>query len=208
MAIGRYFTHMLPFVQLVALSFPALSLASSVEINTTSGNVRGVVDSDFPNVAQYRNIPFAESPVGNLRFASPVKKVAESQTIDATNYGPACLQYISDSTPATVLTYVPGLTLEDINGTSEDCLSLAVWTPTNATASSKLPVMIWIYGGAFTTGGLNTPFYVGANYVQRTQEHIIVAMNYRVNIMGTPNAAGLAATGKNLNFGLQDQRLA
>lgn len=87
---------------------------------------------------------------------------------------------------------------------AEDCLSLAIWTPANATAESKLPVLLYLTGGADQTGGVNIPTQLPPNMVSRSQKHIVVTTNYRVNIFGYPNARGLNQT----NLGLLDQRLA
>ena len=84
---------------------------------------------------------------------------------------------------------------------AEDCLSLAVWTPADATPDSKLPVVIYLTGGGDQTGGVNIPTQLPAQWVHRSQRHIVVTTNYRVNIFGYPHARGLngndahAATG-------------
>lgn len=88
---------------------------------------------------------------------------------------------------------------------AEDCLSLAVWTPANATAKSKLPVVVYLTGGGDVTGGVNIPTQLPPNWVHRTQNHIVVTTNYRVNIFGFPNARGLNGS---TNFAIQDQRMA
>jgi carboxylesterase type B len=86
----------------------------------------------------------------------------------------------------------------------EDCLSLAVWTPANVTADSKLPVVLYWTGGGDNTGGINIPTQLPANWVHRSQKHIVVTTNYRVNIFGFPNARGLNGS---TNFAMQDQRM-
>lgn len=87
---------------------------------------------------------------------------------------------------------------------AEDCLSLAIWTPSNATIRSKLPVMLFMTGGGDVTGGVNIPTQLPSEWVHRSQSHIVVTINYRVNIFSFPNARGLNQT----NFGLRDQRMA
>lgn len=91
---------------------------------------------------------------------------------------------------------------------AEDCLSLAIWTPANATAQSRLPVLHFLTGGGDVTGGVNIPTQLPPSLVNRSQEQggmIVVTTNYRVNVFSFPNAKGLD---NNTNFGLQDQRLA
>lgn len=87
---------------------------------------------------------------------------------------------------------------------AEDCLSLAIWTPSNATIHSKLPVMLFMTGGGDVTGGVNIPTQLPSEWVHRSQSHTVVTINYRVNIFSFPNARGLNQT----NFGLRDQRMA
>jgi carboxylesterase type B len=87
---------------------------------------------------------------------------------------------------------------------SEDCLYLAIWTPTNATHDSNLPVALFLPGGSFVTGGVDVPYQQPAPWVQRTQRHVFVSANYRVNIAGFPWAAGL----EEQNLGILDQRAA
>lgn len=78
-------------------------------------------------------------------------------------------------------------------------------TPANATPNSQLPVIHFLTGGGDVTGGINIPTQLPANWVHRSQNHIVVTTNYRVNIFSYPNARGLNGS---TNFGLQDQRMA
>lgn len=88
---------------------------------------------------------------------------------------------------------------------AEDCFTLAILTPASTTPDSKLPVVHFLTGGGDVTGGINIPTQMPANWVHRSQKHIVVTTNYRVNIFGYPNARGLNG---NTNFVLQDQRKA
>ncbi|KAJ7432830.1 Alpha/Beta hydrolase protein [Mycena galericulata] len=88
--------------------------------------------------------------------------------------------------------------------TSEDCLYLAVWTPANATFGSKLPVLFFMTGGGLQTGGVDIEWQLPTSWVERSQEHIVVTINYRLNIFGFPNARGLSEQ----NLGILDQRMA
>lgn len=94
---------------------------------------------------------------------------------------------------------------EVAQNSAEDCLSLAVWTPANISAQAKLPVVVYLTGGGDVTGGINIPTQLPANWVHRSQSHIVVTTNYRVNMFSFPNARGLNGS---TNFGLQDQRMA
>lgn len=83
-------------------------------------------------------------------------------------------------------------------------MTLSVWTPlTLPTNGTGLPVLVWIYGGGFQTGRTEVLYQIPSNWVQRTQSHIVVSIQYRLNIFGFPNAVGL----KDQNLGLLDQRL-
>jgi carboxylesterase type B len=86
---------------------------------------------------------------------------------------------------------------------SEDCLTINVFTPPNTNAGSKKPVMLWIYGGAFTIGDGGMAAFDPVQFVNN-QDLIVVTFNYRVNLFGFPGAPGL----EHLNPGLLDQRLA
>jgi carboxylesterase type B len=152
--------------------------------------------------------------VGKRRWASPERLDDSSDWIDSTTYGPSCPQYVSavptawalNITGNLIVNYGESLTAGLVaQNSDEDCLSLAVWTPAWATKESKLPVVVYLTGGGDVTGGINIPTQLPANWVHRTQYHIVVTTNYRVNIFGYPNARAL---GDNANFALQDQRMA
>ncbi|CAE6521281.1 unnamed protein product [Rhizoctonia solani] len=142
----------------------------------------------------FLGIPFAQPPVGRLRFKPPVAWAPGNTTeVDATQFGATCQQPTG---------YVP-----INNALSEDCLTLNIWKPTDVT--EKLPVMVYIYGGAFFLG--DTLTYPGAFLVNRANEIgkpiIYVSINYRVGIYGfPPGQAAYDAGGRNLGF--KDQRLA
>ncbi|KAL4897496.1 Alpha/Beta hydrolase protein [Aspergillus ambiguus] len=200
---------MLPIVFLLALagiSQPA-NAARPLHVETTIGNVYGMINGSAPDVAQFLGIPFAEPPVGELRFRPPQRK-RRGLHIDATRIGPSCPQYkLTKQNEPSVYTY-DAPWLQPYGPTSEDCLTLNVWTPRSAKSDDKLPVLFWVFGGGFYEGGLLTKAFEPSNWIQKSQSHIVVAINHRVNIFGFPNARGLAETGENLNFGLLDQRLA
>ncbi|OJJ46014.1 hypothetical protein ASPZODRAFT_67164 [Penicilliopsis zonata CBS 506.65] len=179
-------------------------------VDTTIGSLYGLVNGSTPSVAQFLGIPFAQPPLGDLRFAPPQPATVNRTAVyDATRQSPNCPQYpLTVTTDPSVYT-IDSPWLQPYGPWSEDCLTLDVYAPLNANREDDaLPVLIWLFGGGFYEGGLITNGFDGAPWVERTQEHIVVAVNYRNNIFGFPNAAGLAETGENLNLGLLDQRLA
>ena len=90
------------------------------------------------------------------------------------------------------------------HSSAEDCLSLAIWSPTNASDTSSLPVIMFMTGGGFNNGGIDIKYQLPHNWVQRTQAHIVVTINYRLSILGFPDAAGLDSQ----NLAFLDQRMA
>lgn len=131
-------------------------------VQLASGRVRGS-DGD---ILSFKGIPYAQAPVGNLRWKPPVPiapgaDAARDTIRDATAFGPACMQAAN----------VPK---------SEDCLFVNVWAPREAVArGDKLPVMVWVYGGSFHGGSGN----IDGTALAR-KGVVVVSMNYRVSTMG------------------------
>ena len=135
-------------------------------VKTSAGTVQGV---SLGAVNRFLGIPFAEPPVGELRWRPPREKVPWEGVLVADEYGPVPLQYPGISQ------YVPGL-----ENQSEDCLYLNVWAP--AGDASDLPVLVWIAGGAFQFGAGSMPAYDGTALAQKGA--VVVTINYRVGPMG------------------------
>lgn len=142
-------------------------------------------------IDNFLGIPFAQPPIGPLRFKPPVpwSPNNQSQLVNATSYGPACEQASS------VITR------------SEDCLTLDIYKPTNV--AEKLPVMVWIYGGAWTAG--SSAEYAGSEFVPGSirlgKPVVFVSINYRLGTFGFPPGQAAADAGI-INLGLKDQRVA
>jgi acetylcholinesterase len=141
--------------------------------HTSSGVVVGFVNDTTPNVAQFLGVPFAEDPIGALRWAPPVLK-SGNRTINATAFGNNCPQFLTNL--ETVYSEdAPGFVTPQNVG--EDCLSVSIWAPANqCTKNSSLPVIAWLYGGGFGEGGANVPYQIPANWVERSQKHIVVSI--------------------------------
>lgn len=170
---------------LVALAVQASGVAAALDpltVNTTVGEVHGMVNTSTPGVARFMGIPFAEPPLGSLRFLPPRPKSRENATIDATYTRPNCPQYpINKQTSPNVYTY-DAMWLQPDGPTSEDCLTLNVYTPYKALTASNdtgpLPVLVWVFGGGFNSGGLEELVFDPSNWIQRTEEHIVVMIKY------------------------------
>ncbi|KAJ5453820.1 uncharacterized protein N7458_004776 [Penicillium daleae] len=190
-----------------------LSNWSSLTVETRTGTFIGMLNNTYPNVRQFLRVPFAQPPVGDLRWMPPQKLPSSSRKYDATIYGPACPQYVSaedsfwkDYEPASfVINLGENLTQGSVTWSSaEDCLSIAIWTPASADKSSKLPVTLFATGGAGVEGGIMIPAHLPTQWVSRSQEHIAIALNYRVNIFGNPKSRALKET----SLSLMDMRAA
>jgi para-nitrobenzyl esterase len=173
----------------------AVCVASSApQVKTDSGIVEGKEDGA---VRTFLGIPYAAPPVGDLRWKPPVAAAKWSGVRKATEFGPHCMQ---------------GKVFGDMNfrdaGGGEDCLTLNVWVPVK-TSGTKLPVMVWIYGGGFVAGTTSEPRQDGTHLAQ--QGVIVVSMNYRLGIFGFFVHPELAKeSGRNAagNYGLLDQTAA
>ncbi|KAI1850387.1 hypothetical protein JX265_002285 [Neoarthrinium moseri] len=179
---------------------------ADLTVELQAGTVHGVVKPENPDVRQFLGIPYGVPPVGDLRFTAP-KAVESFGEIEATTIPPSCMQYLTSNVNIwtnDVLEFNQGGLNGSMGPVSEDCLTVSVWAPRGY--KKNLPVLIWIYGGSFKTGGTNIPYHMPEQWIQRTQDHIVVVFNYRINFFGFPNAAGLDQDKQNL--GLLDQRLA
>ena len=136
---------------------------------------------------EFRGVPFAAAPTGELRWKPPQAVAPWTGVRDAVTYSPVCPQ--APPSP---------------NGQSEDCLYLNVTVPERATTSSKLPVIVWIHGGGFELGE-------GADYEApdlSAKGAIVVTINYRLGLLGFLAHPALAEKpgGASGNYGLMDQQ--
>ena len=156
-------------------------------IETRAGKIEGYTED---GLEIFKGIPYAEPPIGDLRFRQPIAKKSWDNVLDATKYGHCAFQAYSQ--------------LEEWFGKlqpeSEDCLNLNIWTP--SADNKKRPVMFWIHGGAFTIGGGIDPLYDGSALAKRG-DVVVVTINYRLGMFGY-----LYVPGKTINVGQFDQILA
>ncbi len=160
---------------------------SAPVVHTTSGQVRGVVED---GIAVFRGIPYAEPPVGELRFRPPVARQHWTGVFDAARFGPTVTQlYVFDSDAQVGAAANPA---------GDDCLNLNVWTP--SPSRSRLPVMVWIHGGAFKTGAGSDSYADGATFAR--DGVVTVTINYRLHVLGFLYLGDNPGSGA---FGLLDQ---
>lgn len=156
-------------------------------VQVDSGALAGAREGEL---AVFRGIPYAAAPVGERRWAAPAPMPAWDGTRAATAFGASCPQPVVP----------PPFGVE--GATSEDCLFLNVWAP--QARDAKLPVFVWIHGGAFLIGSGSQPIYDGAQLARRGM--VVVTLNYRMGALGFLNHRALAGqAGGSANFGLLDQ---
>jgi len=154
---------------------------------TSLGVANGFVTDE--GVVAFLGLPFAEAPVGELRFRPPVPVESWDSPLDASEFGPACPQPVE-----------PGQAL--YQNQSEDCLTLNVWTP--SADGGKRPVMVWVHGGGWVYEGTEDPLYSGAKLAARG-DVVVVSMEYRLGAFGFSHFEDIEGSG---NAGLLDQALA
>jgi para-nitrobenzyl esterase len=162
--------------------------SGTVELTVAEGKISGKVSG---KTRLFLGIPYAEPPVGELRFAPPKPAKAWTKTLAATEFGASCPQGMGG--------------LSATNEKAEDCLTLNVYAPTGG---KKLPVMFWIHGGAFISGGSSQ--YDGTR-LSAEGPVVVVTVNYRLGALGFLSHPALDEARGDMpsgNDGLRDQQLA
>jgi len=168
-----------------------LCAAITDPVKTDNGLVSGVAGAN-PEVRVYKGIPFAAPPVGDLRWHAP-KAAANWEGVRAADkFGPICMQRR------------PGTAANGASSAmSEDCLYLNVYTAANS-AKDKRPVMVWIHGGALTSGAGS--IYDGEALAKKGV--VVVTVNYRLGLFGffaLPELTKESDRNSSGNYGLLDQ---
>lgn len=150
------------------------------EVRTGAGTVRGRREN---GLAVFRGIPFAQPPVGELRFAAPRPAGRWDGVREAFAFGPPPPQEVMVN---------PGAPF-----TGDDWLTVNVWTP-DADPAARRPVMVWLYGGAYKLGSADDPNYDGSR-LSRDGDVVVVTLNYRVGMEGFARIEGAPANRGLLN---------
>ena len=160
-------------------------------VTTQGGALQGSAEG---NLRVFRGIPYAQPPVGALRWKPPLPADRWNGVRDATEFGSACFQ--------------PGAKLAPVYATapmpmSEDSLTLNIWTPA---AGENAPVFFWIHGGALWNGSSRDPLYDGRHLADLGL--VVVSINYRLGVLGWlahPELSAESPEGTSGNYGLLDQ---
>lgn len=202
-------------VTLVSVVFAQAPQVTLNDNQVVTGVREGSVDT-------FKGIPFANPPLGDLRWKKPEKYTGTYSNLKAEDFRGSCLQW----NPANLWTIldnavnlgqiipsnIRGPLYDMVDGSvsmSEDCLHVNVFRPQGTKPGDKLPVMAWIYGGAYLFGSTGT--YPGnrfvADSVSMGKPIIFVSMNYRLGPYGFLSSPEIIEEG-NTNIGLHDQRAA
>jgi para-nitrobenzyl esterase len=178
-------------IAVAASGRPSQQPHPSALVETAAGKLQGQAQD---GCLHFLGVPFAQPPVGALRFASPRAPTPWTGTRDATRYGSAPIQLLDGNV---TWIYPPPASI------SEDCLTLNVWTPG---LHGKRPVLVWLYGGAFYSGYNAMPLTDGTR-LAKEGDMVVVSVNYRVGILGGAGHPELRdeKSGESANWGLQDQ---
>ena len=186
----------------VRVLLPVITLCVAAVVPASGADrvktANGMIESTVPprdGVRSFKGIPFAQPPVGDLRWREPqpVKDWPGVRSADA--FGPTCMQRLSPNADY----WFRG------DGMGEDCLYLNVWTPAKS-GGEKLPVLVYIFGGGFQNGDGSEPRYDGESMAR--QGIVAVSLNYRTNIFGFfvhPELTKESPHRASGNYGLLDQ---
>jgi para-nitrobenzyl esterase len=145
----------------------ALCATAQTRIKTPLGTLEGTESS---GIRIFRGVPFAQPPIGPLRFAPPLQVVPWDGVRSAAQFGPRCMQ-------------LP--LFGDMNfrsaGMSEDCLYLNIWTPAGS-ATQQLPVLVYFFGGGFQAGDGSEPRYDGESMARKGI--VAITISYRLGVFG------------------------
>jgi len=181
------------FVSLVIILFSCLFLVGGAcaepkreapVVIANGEELQGAWEVSTKEIAVFRGVPFAQPPLGDLRWRAPLANLARTGPQKATGFAPGCMQtsYSTDwyARVAAAFGYGPEAVDRPL-GVSEDCLYLNVWTPA-LNKEANLPVMVWVHGGSNKGGWSYEPNYIGTNLAARGV--VVVNIAYRMGAFG------------------------
>ena len=172
-------------------TLPSSGADGSPVVASPAGTVQGRSEG---TIRVFKGIPYAQPPVGAARWKPPVPVAPASGVRNATEFGLPCIQ----PTPRFQSVYS-----NDLGPSSEDCLTLNIWTPERA---QNAPVFVWIHGGALRAGSSKEAIYEGTRLA--AQGIVVVSINYRLGVLGYlahPALSAESPQGLSGNYGLLDQ---
>ncbi len=187
------------FIKAAAMSFVAVNAtglfpdekvfaASDCIVKTRYGAFSGFIDEN--GVKTWLGIPYAQPPVGQLRWQAPQPLKPSDKTFDAKKFGFSAMQTVDDRETSST------------RPQSEDCLTLNIW---RRGSKKNLPVMVYIPGGGFQTGGSSDVRYHGSNFAA-ANDVVLVTINYRLNAFGFLNLASIDSDFADSGYlGIKDQ---
>ena len=165
------------------------------QVSTEHGILKGAWSEADASIGVFRGIPYAQPPVGDLRWRAPQDLASWTGVRHATKFGAACWQSYSDDAFVWSRGEFPR---------SEDCLHLNIWQPKKADATA--PVMVWFHGGAHTGGFAHVELFDGTELAR--QGVVVVTVNYRLGPWGFLAHPALAEESEHNstgNYGLMDK---
>lgn len=181
---------------LLLFSFTSIGYTQTI-VETEVGKIEGYWNDQ---IHIFKGIPFAQPPVGDLRWKAPQPVASWEGVKVCKDFGPSPVQ----NKPEPFLCWSEEFIAKP-EPLSEDCLYLNIWTP-NKEPNKKLPVFVWIYGGGLNSGSANCDIYDGLEMAK--QGVIFVSLNYRVGVFGFmahPQLSKESGHGASGNYGFMDQ---
>ncbi len=167
--------------------------AAADQVTVTGGTIQGTTDP-ATDIHEYKGIPYAAPPIGDLRWQAPQPVPGWSGVRQTEHFGPRCMQQS-----------LFGDMVFRSDGMSEDCLYLNVWTPA-ASSDAHLPVLVYYYGGGYVAGDGSEPRYDGESLARRGI--VTLTVNYRLGIFGFfahPDLSKESPNHSSGNYALLDQ---
>lgn len=173
----------------IIILLPFCFFAQNNIVQTDAGKIEGTIDAHDTHV--FKGIPFAAPPVGDLRWKAPQAVIPWKGIKKCETFGPSPVQ----AKPMPFMFWSKEYLIPE-TPIDEDCLYLNVWTKS---LKKKKPVLVYIYGGGFRSGGSGCPIYDGTAMAQK--DVVFVSINYRVGVFGFLAHPDLTAESKNNSAG-------